>query len=257
MQRYNPIDVSESELEDLVRQAPDLIEKGLRFVDHQTFTSRGRLDVLLVDSGNALCVTELKVSEDDGMLVQGLDYYDYVSTNLDGFARAYGQHKIDPTQMPRLFLIAPSFSVTLLNRIKWIDIPVSLFTLQCIELEDAKGQALPVYKEITAPGAPEQVEAYSIDERYDYITNPDVRRLAKELVAEIEGWDTKRVLAEAIKNDISIKVSGRVLAYLAPRRQFFLVYTDDADGVWTWLRVDGDSDIEDVKVVLKANFVKM
>ena len=136
MRKYRVIEVSETELEDLIRRAPELIEAGLEFVDHQAFTARGPLDVLLVDSGRALVVAELKAVEDDGILVQGIDYYDYVLRNLDGFARAYRQHKIDPNQTPRLFLIAPSFSVTLLHRIKWINIPISLFTFQCIEFED-------------------------------------------------------------------------------------------------------------------------
>ena len=139
MKKYRVADVSEAELEDLVRQAPGLIEDGLKFVDHQAFTARGPLDVLMVDSGRALVVAELKVVEDDGMLVQGIDYYDYVLQNLDGFVRAYRQHKVDPKQEPRLFLVAPSFSVTLLNRIKWVTIPVSLFIFQCIAFEDAKG----------------------------------------------------------------------------------------------------------------------
>ncbi len=33
----------------------------------------------MVDSGKSLIVAELKAVEDDGMLLQGLDYYDYVS----------------------------------------------------------------------------------------------------------------------------------------------------------------------------------
>jgi hypothetical protein len=119
MRKYTVVEPPEVDLEDLVRQAPDLIEAGLHFVDHQAPTARGPLDVLLVDSGHSLVIAELKVVEGDDMLMQGIDYYDYVQKNLDGFARAYKAFEIDPKQEPRLFLIAPSFSVTLLNRIKW------------------------------------------------------------------------------------------------------------------------------------------
>ena len=159
MKKYRRTDVSESQLEEMVRQGAELIEAGLRFVDHQTFAGRGPLDVLLVDSGNALVVAELKVVQDDGMLVQGIDYYDYVLRNVDGYAQAYKMHKIDSRQDPRLFLIAPSFSVALLNRIKWIDIPISLFTFQCIELEGSDRETVPVYNEVTAPGPPEPLGA--------------------------------------------------------------------------------------------------
>ena len=56
MKKYQVVEVSETELEDLVRQAPELIEDGLKFVDHQTFTARGPLDVLLIDSGKSVVV---------------------------------------------------------------------------------------------------------------------------------------------------------------------------------------------------------
>jgi len=257
MRKYRVVEVSETELEDLVRRAPELIEEGLKFVGHQAFTARGPLDVLLVDSGHALVVAELKVVEDDAMLVQGIDYYDYVLRNLDGFARAYKQHKIDSKQEPRLFLIAPSFSVTLLNRIKWINIPISLFAFQCIEFEDAKGEIVPVYKEVTAPAVPERIEAYSLDDRYNYITDAKMRSLAQKLVAQIQEWDPERVLVEPTKYDISIKVSGRVVAYLYPRRKWFMVGTDDAQGKWTGYQVNSESDLETAIPPVRSNFDKI
>ncbi len=73
MEKYTNVEVSETQLEDLVRRLPELIEAGLAYVDHQAFTDRGPLDVLMVDSGRALVVAELKVVEDDTMLVQGID----------------------------------------------------------------------------------------------------------------------------------------------------------------------------------------
>lgn len=258
MRKYRVVEISEKELEDLVRQAPELIEAGLKFVDHQAFTTRGPLDVLLVDSGRALIVAELKAVEDDTMLVQGIDYYDYVLRNLDGFARAYQQHKIDTKQQPRLFLIAPSFSVTFLNRIKWIDIPISLFTFQCIEFEDAKGEVIPLYKEITAPELPDTYKGgYSLEDRYNYITDTKIRELAQKLVVEIQGWDSQRILVEATKYDISMKLSGRVFAYIGPRRKHFMVYTNDTEGKWTGYSVNSESDLETVKPLLRANFNKI
>jgi len=256
MRKYRVVEVAEKDLEDHVRRAPELIEPGLKFVDHQAFTTRGRLDVLLVDSGRALVVAELKVVEDDGMLVQGIDYYDYVLRNLDGFARAYKQHKIEPDQEPRLLLIAPSFSVTLLNRIKWINIPTSLFTFQCIEFEDAKGDVVPVYKEVAAPTV-EVVETPITPEIiYGYITDAKIKKLAQEMVAKIEGWDPERILAEAVKFAISIKVAGRVVAYVGPRRRHFVVSTRDAEGKWTGYPVNSENDLEVVLPLVQASFYK-
>jgi hypothetical protein len=254
MRRYRIVEVSESRLEDLIRRAPDLVEAGLQFVDHQAFTDRGPLDLLLVDSGRSLVVAELKVVEDDLMLVQAIDYYDYVLRNLDGYARAYSKHSIDPNQEPRLFLIAPSFSVALLNRIKWMKLPLSLFTFQCIEFLDAEGDVIPVYKEITPPGAPERVEAHTLDDRYSYITDPDVRELAMTAVREIQAWDPERILVEPIKHAISIKASGRVIAYLEPRRKHFILSTYDTEDKWTPYPVNSSSDREAIMPIVRARF---
>lgn len=195
MKKYRPIEVAEKQLEDLIRQNPDSIEEGLRFIDHQRMTERGPLDVLMVDSGNALVLAELKITEDDTMLVQGIDYYDYISKNIEGIARVYKDFSIDPTQAVRLFLIAPSFSITMLNRCKWIDIPISLFSYKCITFEDSK-EIIPVFSEITIPSVPEIVETYTLDDRLKYITNPDTRKMVDDLIKEIRSWDASRIAVD-------------------------------------------------------------
>lgn len=139
MRRYKIVDVPESRLEHLVEQGADLIADGLKYLDHQERTGAGRLDVLFVDSGHALVVAELKVVEDDSMLMQGLAYYDSIATNLEGLCRAYGDSGVRPGEEPRLMLIAPSLSRTLQSLCKWINVPISLISFTCIEFEDAKG----------------------------------------------------------------------------------------------------------------------
>lgn len=254
MRKYKVIDVSEAQLEDLVRRAPELIEEGLRFVDHQALTGSGRLDVLLVDSGGALVVAELKAGEDDGMLGQGIDYYDYLVRSLDGLAQAYGHHAIDPKQEPRLFLVAPSFSVTLLNRIKWVNLRISLFTFQCIQFEDAIDEIVAVYKEIATPTLPPRPVVHRLDDRYDYITDAGMRAMAQKLVAQMKEWGRERVVAEATKYDISVKVSGRVFAYVSPRRKHLVVYTNDAEGKWISYPINSQADLEAVVPLIRTYF---
>ena len=253
MRRYKTVEISEKQLEDEIRKAPDLIEEGLRYVDHQKRTERGPLDVLFVDSGNALVVAELKVSEDDGMLLQGIDYYDYIASNVEGFGRAYKEKEIDPTQKLRLFLVAPGFSVSLLNRCKWIDIPVSLFAFQCIAFEDTPKEVVIVFRELTIPSRLQPVEVYTIEQRLGYITDSEARKTVEQLLEEIRGWDKVNVLIEAIKNDISIKVGGRVVAYLGPRRKHFVISTYDNENKWTGFPIHQEDDLETVKVLLRAN----
>src|SRR5687767_5187769 len=98
MKNYARVDVAEQTLEDLIRQNAGLIEEGLVYLDHQKQAARGRLDMLLVDSGNALVVAELKVIQDDGMLMQGVDYYDYVTSHIETYARLFSKYKINLEQ---------------------------------------------------------------------------------------------------------------------------------------------------------------
>jgi hypothetical protein len=255
MREYKIVEISETHLEDLIRQGAHLIEDGLRYIGHQKSTHRGPLDVLMVDSGEALAVAELKVCEDDSMLMQGIDYYDYISKNTEGFSIAYKDFNINATQTPRLLLIAPSFSVNLLNRCKWIDIPISIFTYRCLVFEDPN-ELTPVFSEVTIPTIPGPVVTYNINDRFNYITNSEMRDLAKKVTQNIQDWDSKNIVVEPIKNAVSLKYSGRVFAYLAPRRDFFHIYTYDNDNVWTGYKINNTEDFEKLEPLLRANIKK-
>ncbi len=256
MKKYKYVNVSEKQLEDLVRQYANQVEEGLQYVDHQRMTDRGPLDVLFVDSGNALVVAELKVVEDDTMLVQGIDYYDYISRNVDAIAGVYKKFKIDPRQEVRLFLIAPSFSVTLLGRCAWIDISISLFSYQCITLKGSK-EIIPVFQEITIPYLPDPPVIYTIEDRLNYITDSTARKMLENYLDEVKSWDTDKILAEPLMYDISAKVSGKVFAYFAPRRKHFVVYTYDDDDEWIGFPIHQKQDLESVEVLLKANVERL
>ena len=138
-----------------------------------------------------------------------------MSLHLEAFARLYGESSIDPTQPVRLFLVAPSFSQSLITRCKWIDIPISLFTYKCIRLAGSS-EIIPVFSEQTIPSPLEILETYSLDDRFAYITDDSVRTQAKDLISELVSWDTAKTLVEPIKYAISLKVSGRVFAYNQP-----------------------------------------
>lgn len=234
----------------------DLIEDGLKYIDHQKKTDRGPLDVLMVDSGNALIVAELKVSEDDGMLVQGLDYYDFCLRNLEGLARAYSKYNIDTKQDPRLLLIAPSFSINLRNRCKWLNVPISLYGFQCIKFEDSVEDVIPIFKEVSIPSLPNIIVKYNLKDRFNYITNDEMRKLAEDTIDEIKRWDVKKILVEPTKDDISIKVSGNVFAYLNPRRSFFHISTYDPEGKWTGYQINQREDLKETLVLVKLNYEK-
>jgi hypothetical protein len=144
MRKYKSVELIDSQLEDLVRTGSEVIEEGLKYVDHQKTNGKDRIDVLFVDSGNSTVAAELNIVEDDNMLLQGLDYYNYVATNIEALARIYKNDRIDPTNEIRLMLIAPGFSQTLTNRCRWIDANISLYTYKCIKF-DGSDEVIPIF----------------------------------------------------------------------------------------------------------------
>jgi hypothetical protein len=251
MSPYAKADVSEQQLEELVRRNAGLIEEGLVYVDHQKAAAGGRLDVLMVDSGKSLVVAELKVVPDDGMLMQGVDYYDYVSSHVEAFARLYRPHDIDPTQQVRLLLIAPSFSQTLVNRCKWVDIPISLFSFQCLKFQGQE-DLIPIFAEQLIPEQVEPPTATNLADHLGYITDTAIRAKVSALLDEIKTWKPGNISMDPTQRAISMKVNGRVFAALYPRRQHCVIDTLDADAKWKSFPVRNDDDLSEVKLIMKT-----
>ena len=247
---YQKVDVSEQQLEDLTRRHTGMIEEGLVYVDHQRQTAGGRLDVLMVDSDKSLVVAELKIVEDDGMLLQGLDYYDYVSTHVETYARLYKEHSIDPTKEVRLLLIAPSFSLALINRCKWLNLEIRLFTFNCLKF-DGQDESIPIFSEQTIPTPPPPPDGSTIEKHLAYITDDAVRNKVTALLKEIENWKPGAITLEPIKYAISMKVNNRVFAYLDPRHKHYLIETFNAEDEWTVYPIKSDEQLASVKTLAK------
>jgi hypothetical protein len=115
---------------------------------------------------------------------------------------------LDPTQPVRLILVAPSFSQSLINRCKWIDANISLFTYKCIKFEDSE-DVVPVFSEVSMPALPVIEEKYNIEDRLSYITNLSIRKLLEDFIKELPSWNKDKILIEPIKYAISVKC-GRV-----------------------------------------------
>jgi hypothetical protein len=256
MRKYSKVDVTEQMLEDLIRQNAGLIEKGLVYLDHQKQAAGGRLDMLLVDSGSAVVVAELKVTQDDGMLMQGVDYYDYVTSHIETYARLYAKQKINVNEQVRLLLVAPSFSQALLNRAKWLNLPISLFTYTCIQFEgDTDVVVVFAEREIDAI-TPAQTErdagVYTLDDHLDYATDPQVRDRIMRLIEDAKQWAVGHVSIDPIKYSLSFKVNGRWFAYLDVRRRHFLVGMFDDDETYKNFPVKSEAEFENVVQKMKT-----
>ncbi len=251
MKSYKKVDVSESQLEDFIRQDAGVIEEGLAYVDHQSITdAKGRLDVLLVDSGKSLVLAELKVVQDDGMLMQVIDYYDFVCKNIEAYARLYPAHEINPKQQVRLLLVAPVFSQTLINRCKWINAPISLFEFVCLKFEGDNDRAL-VFSEQPIPAPPKVLAITQIEDHLNYITDQDVRKKASSLLAEIKTWNPG-ISIDPVQSGVSIKINGKVFAAFSALRKFYRLATENTEKTWTDYKISSDNDLLDVLPLMKA-----
>lgn len=257
---YERREISEKELEDMIRQFPHLIEEGLRYVTRQRKTLRGSLDVLLVDSDNTLVVAELKTEENDEMLMQALDYYDFVSENMEGLARIYKEFDISPERMPRLMLMAPSFSPRLVNRCKWVkeDVQISLCTYQYIVLKgEAKGASL-IFNPIELPRKIERpAKPTPRDEQLNRIKDVDIRELSRRFLNDVKNLDLKNVSLDDRQWLVSIKVKGTVCAYWEPRQKFVRVCTYNEDGNWQGFNFKTQQEYERCLNLVKTNYERI
>jgi len=72
----------------------------------------------------------------------------------------------------------------------------------------------------------------------------------------VKEFDPKKVSIDAVKYDVSVKVSGKVISYFGPRRKNFIIYTYDTDSEWKPFSIDSDEDCNNSLQILKMNFEK-
>jgi len=218
-------EIEERKLEAEIIKNPEALEKGLIVLDHQVPAGRGKIDVLSVDSGGIMCVIELKTVEDDAMLLQALEYLDWVNNNLADIARRYQEKypkiRFNVEEVPRVVLVAPSFSGTLLKSAKFVDPKPDLFEYRY--LRSASGERGLYCRSIQIEPMKELPIVRSIDDHLNYIKNIPMRTYCKEVIDRIKKIG-EGIEVRAIKWHIAFKYEGRVLAYIAPRRDFFYLY---------------------------------
>jgi len=135
---------SHKELEQMIPNEFGQIDKGLTVIcTNVPIKDKTSLDILCYDSEGQLVIVQLSVSEDDFMLLSGLQSLDYVD-KFKGFLQAtYNKHAIDATAKPRLILIAPKFSDTLLRAVESMKgLPIDLYEWEYLKLGDHKGLRL-------------------------------------------------------------------------------------------------------------------
>ena len=247
MLEYDRAELSEKDLENRIIHHPHLIEPGLDYLEHQRHTSSGRLDILFVDSNQTLVVAELKVVEDSHMLIQALDYFDFVADKIEGFARLYKDHEVDVERYPRLMLIAPSFTPVLINRCKWLnpDIQISLYVYQYIKFEETEDDTLVFIPQEIAIRPSILKKSPELNELLSYIKDEAARALAKRFLDDVKGFSGE-VTVDPLQWGKSIKYRGSVICYWEPRQAFIRISTINDDGEWEGSNISNEDEYSTV-----------
>jgi hypothetical protein len=135
---------SNQELQQMITGDVNMVEKDLTLIcSNVQINDRTTLDVLCHDDNGQLVILQLSVSEDDLMILHGIQSLDYVSKFKSFLKATYNKHKIDDTETPRLILIAPSFSDALRRAVENMKgMRIDLYEWEYLKLGDHKGLRL-------------------------------------------------------------------------------------------------------------------
>ena len=135
---------SQQELEQMITKEINQIEKDLTVIcSNVPISDKATLDILCHDGNGQLVILQLNVNEDDIMLLHGIQSLEYVDKFKSFLKATYNKHKIDDKEMPRLILIAPSFSDALRRVVESMKgIRIDLYMWEYLKLGDHKGLRL-------------------------------------------------------------------------------------------------------------------
>lgn len=132
---------SKQELEHMITEQLSSIEGDMSIVCADVpINDNATLDILCHDDNGQLAIIQISTSEDDTMLLHGLQSIEYVDKFKSFLKATYSKHKIDDREKPRLILIAPSFSNAVRNATESMKgMRIDLYEWEYLKLGDQKG----------------------------------------------------------------------------------------------------------------------
>jgi Holliday junction resolvase-like predicted endonuclease len=242
-----PTQVSERELEEFIVENPDAIEDGFKILSRQWPTDSGPLDILGADAEGTIVIIELKAKEDDAQIIQGLRYYDYISSNITAIANYFSREDLPLSDQDlRLILIAPSFSQTLRRISNYIDVELELKEYKAFKLPSGEYGIVFNTVEIEEGRRPRLYP--SLVDKLNNIKDEKIRNLAIRFLKDLEshGFEKKMVHDEWI----SLWFGGKRIAALGCKRKFFVIDTETDEG-WKRFRIQSESDYSKMLTMLK------
>ena len=123
-------------LASMIKELQEGLEERLRVIDTSVSCyPAGEVDLLAVDRENQLAIIDFDTASNDALLLRGLSHYNWIRHNLSNLERMYSQHTINLLAQPRVFLLAPRFSVLLTNAVRHMVQP----RIHCVRFQVVEG----------------------------------------------------------------------------------------------------------------------
>lgn len=194
---------SKQELEQLITKDMSIVEKDLTVIcNNVPINDKTTLDVLCHDNSGQLVLLQVGIIEDDNMLLQGIQSLDYANKFKSFLKVTYSKHNIDDQEKPRLILIAPSFSETVLHTVAHIQgIHIDLYEWEYLKIGDNRGlqiQSIFTWKPIDIKPREKPKEERLDDKKHETKSSKK-----KEVVSETESEKQEELEAEESKEGSS------------------------------------------------------
>ena len=106
--------VSRELLISLLNDNASVLEEGLRAIDADVPCAPfGSIDLVALGSLDQLSVINVDILQNDASLLRGIAHVDWIVRNMAVFKRMYQGRTLNSSIPPRLFLVAPGFSLLL------------------------------------------------------------------------------------------------------------------------------------------------
>ena len=99
------------QLVSLLRKQAAALEDGMKVIDASIpCDPSGGIELLALDCTNKLAIIEVDDHFSDGLLLRGIEHFDWIVRNIPNVRRMYQGQVINFSFHPRVFFVAPEFS---------------------------------------------------------------------------------------------------------------------------------------------------
>ncbi len=117
------------------------MEDGLRGLDeHIPCPPCGEIELLALDIVNQLTIVEFDAVASDNLLVRGLAHADWIMRNIGNVRRMYSGRTINFSAPPRVILVAPAFSPSVLRAAQFVARPqIDCIVVRAVQVNHGVG----------------------------------------------------------------------------------------------------------------------